>query len=144
MTDKSPLTPAASTSSHSHEKIIELSMRRDLAKRMGGIWIQKAAAEYVHARTARDNGDLKTATDPQKRGIQFQQRATECWAAVGKFNRILRDLQVPSLTRMNAGTHPDYVRSTEKGLKVGEQVVSAMHDMERGFVRSKACEHVSC
>lgn len=129
MTDISSQTPAPSTPQH--DTIVELSMRRDIAKRMGGIWIQKAAAEYVHARTVRDTGDLATATDLEKQGMRYQQRAMECWSAVAQFNRILLEMKVPALVQMNAGTHPDYVCATEKGVKVSEQVRSAVRDIEQ-------------
>lgn len=131
MTDISSQTPAASTPQH--DTIIELSMRRDLAKRMGGIWIQKAAAEYVHARTIRDTGDVAMAKKLELRGDRYQERAMDCWAAVAHFNRILLEMKVPPLVQMNAGTYPDYVCSTEKGVKVSEQVQSAMHDMEHAL-----------
>lgn len=120
MTDISSQTPAASTSQH--DTIAELSMRRDLAKRMGGIWIQKAAAEYVHALTVKDAGDLAAAKGLERRSRSYQQRAMECWSAVAQFNRILLEMKVPPLVQMNAGTHPDYVCATQKGVKVSEQV----------------------
>jgi hypothetical protein len=34
---------------------------------------------------------------------------------------------------MNAGTHPDYVCSTEKGVKVSEQIESAVRDIEQAL-----------
>lgn len=128
MTDISSQTPATSTCQH--DAIVELSTRRDLAKRMGGIWIQKAAAEYVHARTVKDAGDAAAAKDLERRGISYQQRAMECWSAVATLNRLLLEMKVPPLVRMNAGTHPDYVCATEKGMKVSEQVQSAVRDIE--------------
>lgn len=124
-------TPAPSTSQAN--VIVELSMRRDLAKRMGGIWIQKAAAEFVHARTVKDTGNLAAAKDLERWGTSYQQRAMDCWSAVAQFNRLLLAMKVPPLVQMNAGTHPDYVCSTEKGVKVSEQVQSTIRDIEHSL-----------